>query len=114
MLQLPRTWSFQQGLPKQISAAVTGSNSGTGKQDPKLVGETNEVEIFSNKIPTKALLDTGSCVSVVAEAFYKEHLSDLEINPIGDVLNIECADGNSLPYKGYIEVDIEVNSGLPS
>lgn len=101
-------------MPKQVSASVGGLDSGTEKQDPKLVGSTSEVEIHLNKIPVNALLDTGSCVSVVSEAFYKEHLSNEPINPIGDVLNIECADGNSLPYRGYIEAEITVNSGLPN
>ena len=101
-------------MPKRVSASVAGSDTGTQDQDPKLVGSVNEVDVLLNDIPVKALLDTGSCVSVVAEKFYNEHLSQIPINPIGDILNIECADGKQLPYIGYIESDIAVNSGLPS
>ena len=58
-------------------------------------------------------LDTGSCVSLVSQCFYDSYLN-CELYPVGDILNIECADGESLPYTGYIEVDIAVPKGLPN
>ena len=33
--------------------------------DPELVGKVNTVNIIINNIPATALLDTGSCVSVL-------------------------------------------------
>ena len=81
--------------------------------DPKLVGDINETNIFVNSICTKALLDTGSCVSVVSQSFYNDNLSQITIQPLTHILNIECADGNNLPYTGYIEVEISTGEDLP-
>ena len=83
-------------------------------KDSKLVGEVNEVPIVIGNQPTQALLDTGSCVSVMSEAFYKEHLSENKLKPVGEILNIECADGENLPYNGYIDTEINVHHGLPN
>ena len=58
-------------------------------------------------------MDTGSTVSTVSEDFYKQHLHHLELFPITDILKIECADGEHLPYYGYIEAHVTTN-GVPS
>jgi len=31
---------------------------------------------------------------------------------VGDILNIECADGQGLPYSGYIEAELIIDNGL--
>ena len=49
-------------------------------------------------------MDTGSCVSICSEKFYNEHLSKQILKPLNELVKIECADGNALPYNGYIEV----------
>ena len=84
----------------------------TSTNDPKLIGHVNEADIFLDSKPAKALLDTGSCVSLVSESFYLEHLN-CHMKPVGDILNIECADGQNLPYKGYIETELVIQKGLP-
>ena len=58
-----------------------------------------------NGIQTKALLDNGSTVSTVSETFYKSNLSDLTMHTLEFSLKIECAEGQHLPYLGYIEID---------
>lgn len=95
-------------LPKRISAPVTGSNKGTDKKDPKMVGTVNEAEVSINGVRTRALLDTGSCVSVLSETFYREHLGSEDLKTLSDILSIECADGQPLPYLGYVEVELSV------
>ena len=42
----------------------------------------------------------------MSEAFHSEKLSHLPVQPLQDFLNVECADGESLPYSGYIAADI--------
>lgn len=78
------------------------------KTSALLVGESNEatIEIEGNK--AKALLDTGSSVSTVSEEFYRQHLKHIPLRELDEVLDIECADGQLLPYAGYIVVDIGV------
>lgn len=76
--------------------------------DPKLVGNINEVVLNINGKQTSALLDTWSCISLISESFYNQHLSDTPLEPLTEVLNVECADGKPLPYLGCIEANIEV------
>ncbi len=70
------------------------------------------MNIKLNNICTKALLDTGSCVSLISETFYRNCLSEIQIEPLTTVLNIECADGQQLPYIGCIEAEINIEVGL--
>ena len=84
------------------------SDQSTDKQDPKLIGNTNIAEILLNNTPATPVLYTGSCVSVIAESFYKQNISHIDIQSVGNILNIECADGQSLPDIGYIEVNFKL------
>ena len=81
---------------------------------PKLCGKINEANIEIDSVKTKGPLDTGSCVSLLSKAFYDSHLTYIEIKPLRNILRIECADGNVLPYIGFIEVDITAIEGIPN
>ena len=94
-----------------MCASIKDSNSGTrNKMGPQLVGTVNEVEIRINNIPTTALCDTGSCVSACSETFYRENLKGIAMYPLEELLHFECADGSPLPYLGYVEVVLKVDS----
>ena len=80
--------------------------------DPQLVGESNTVAVNIQNVDCSALLDTGSTVSTIAESFYHEHLSSLPLQPLQDILDIECANGENLPYKGFVQCSIS-SPGLP-
>lgn len=58
------------------------------------------------------MLDTGSVVSSLLQSFYEEHLSDLELKPLKEILNVEHADGEKLPYLGYIVADTDAGNSL--
>ena len=77
-----------------------------------MIGSSNEAAITIEDTETIALIDTGSCVSTITDTFYKQHLNDTELQPVNGLLKIECADGNSLPYDGFIEASIQVK-GIP-
>lgn len=66
-----------------------------------------------NDVQCAALLDTGSTVSTLSEAFYNQYLSDVELHSLEEVINIECADGQLMPYLGYVCVDL-TPFGIPS
>jgi hypothetical protein len=110
---MQRKWTYRQNLPKRIGAFVIGSKESTcnDDKDPKLVGHTNEVKI---DLETTALLDTGSCISAISKSFYDKHLQSVQVKPLSDLLQIECADGNQLPYEGYVEINMTVTRGLPN
>jgi hypothetical protein len=57
-------------------------------------------------IKSTALLDTGATVSTISETFYRQNLSHCPIQPLKEILHIECADGEALPYSGFIKTDI--------
>ena len=42
-------------------------------------------------------------MSVVAETFY--NLSNVSLQLLNQMIKIECADGNQLPYLGYVELN---------
>jgi hypothetical protein len=72
------------------------------------LGSPNEVTIKVNRITVSALLDTGSTVSTVSESFYLQYLANQPIQTLNHILHIECADGEEMPYLGYITVDLEL------
>ena len=93
-----------------------GLSIGMRNQRPKvsnIIGSSNESDIIIEGIETKALLDTGSCVSILCQSFYDKHLKHLPLHPVEDILRLECADGSFMHYTGYIQVQI-LTSGIPS
>ena len=55
-----------------------------------------------------SLLDTGSQVTTVSISFVKENLKDVVIQDCSNLLTVEGAGGEKLPYHGYIVVDIDI------
>ena len=84
--------------------SATCSRGQSGKSD--MVGNSTEASVIINGVEATALLDTGATISTVSERFHKDHLHQLPILPITNFLKVECADGSSLPYCGYIEADV--------
>jgi hypothetical protein len=89
------------------------SPSKTYNTKSSLVGECNEVSVRIFDIETRALLDTGSTVSTINEAFYRRHFPDIPLQSLDFALSVECADGLELPYLGYIALDLQV-IGVPA
>ncbi|KAJ8002804.1 hypothetical protein DPEC_G00162780 [Dallia pectoralis] len=52
------------------------------------------------------LLDTGSQVTTVTKSFHDEYLHEQQIKPLYNLLEVEGANGQSVPYLGYVEVTI--------
>ena len=73
-----------------------------------LIGTANEVSVEVNGVGVKALIDTGSTVSTISRSFCKEQFPDIEIKSLDTVIPIECADGQLLPYDGYVELHLKV------
>ena len=74
-----------------------------------LFGKANEASITCNNVNLTALLDTGSTVSTISQQCYEEYFPDLDLCSIKEILSIECANGESLPYSGFIVLDVEVS-----
>ena len=75
------------------------------------MGHENISEIIINGVRTKSLVDTGSQISTISEGYLK-HLNPVpEIRTLDELeLDVKCADGQSLQYKGYVAVDVQSTS----
>jgi len=71
-----------------------------------LIGTRSTAEVTINGKQVNSLLDTGSQVTTVPHSFYEQHLAEQEIKPLHDLLEVEGANGQSVPYLGYIELTV--------
>lgn len=71
-----------------------------------LVGtkSTGQIQIKGNHF--NCLLDSGSQVTTIPYSFYNTYLSDHPIKPLNDLLEVEGANGQAVPYPGYIEINM--------
>ena len=60
----------------------------------RLIGRANEEQIIVNGHPVTALLDTGSQVTHISEAFCQAN--DIQINPLDQLVEIEGTGGTVL------------------
>ena len=82
------------------------------KNGPNLTGRPTGTTVFIDNVELTALLDTGSCISYLSQSYHEKYLSHLPLLPVTDILNIECADGQKLPYSGYIKASM-TSPGIP-
>lgn len=75
-----------------------------------LIGTKCTAQILIDGIPITCLLDTGSQVTTIPESFYKTHLSNHHLKPLNDLLEVEGANGQAVPYLGYVNLDIPLPS----
>ena len=77
----------------------------------QLVGQKCTVKCLLNTQPTTALWDTGAQVSILSEENLKEKSIECEIKPIEELigtgtLSLQAANGTSIPYTGWVEVNV--------
>lgn len=71
-----------------------------------LVGTKSTARVEVEGRPITSLMDTGSQVTTVPQSFYQQHLSEYEIKPLFDLLEVQGANGQCVPYLGYIELNV--------
>jgi dUTPase len=70
---------------------------------------TATVKIGETDIELKSLLDSGAQVSTITESFFQEHLQGkYDLVDTSAFISITAANGWSVPYIGYIELDISI------
>lgn len=80
----------------------------------RMVGHPNESKIFMNGLETGALINTGSMVTCMSKKFYQS-LQFTCVNlsfMIFRILNLRYIvqmGGNSLPFSGYVEVELQIS-----
>ena len=76
-----------------------------------MIGSSNEDNILICGVNTLGLLDSGSRITSISEAFYETLDHKPTVHSITEFgLSVTCANGTELPYNGYIEADIVVPS----
>lgn len=70
------------------------------------MGEQNIIHVNINGVDTAALLDTGATVCTINTDFYNSYLQDVPLHSLDDIIKIKCADGENMPYLGYIKVTV--------
>lgn len=94
--------------PKQNLKLVDCHSKGTMKARlPKgLVGTRCTAQVCIEGTKVNCLLDTGSQVTTIPSSFHKAHLADYPIKPLNALLEVEGANGQSVPYLGYVELTL--------
>ena len=86
-------------------------------QHDRFVGVSPTLEIKIGGVSVKCLVDTGSMVSTITEDFFRTFLKPTGTDLVTKGLWLSlwtCATGLSIPYIGYLEIDVKVkNVNLP-
>ena len=69
----------------------------------RLVGDKVTAHVKLSGHPTPCLFDSGSQVTTIPLSFHTQFLADQPIKPL-TLLEIEGANGQEVPYLGYVEV----------
>jgi len=77
-----------------------------------LIGAKCTAQVTIGNKDCKCLLDSGSQVTTIPNSFYLENLSHLPMNSLNDLLEVEGANGQSVPYLGYVETTIRFPKSL--
>lgn len=72
---------------------------------PRLIGDPNECEVLLEDKACVALVDCGSQVSTISEGYLTKYLGNKKVHQISD-LRLEGPSGETLPYSGYVELEI--------
>lgn len=59
----------------------------------RLIGVKCTAEIFIGDRKVNCLLDTGSQVTTIPQSFYENNLADYPLKPLGNLLEVEGANG---------------------
>ena len=72
----------------------------------RLIGRKNEGPIILEDKPLTALIDSGASVTTITEDCCQD--LGLQIKPLGDLLHVEGTSGYTVPYKGYVEANLQI------
>ncbi|KAJ8028616.1 hypothetical protein HOLleu_30909 [Holothuria leucospilota] len=102
----------QSDVKAMVDTRCTVTGEGTRKSAlERIVGSVNESEALVNGVPCRCLVHTGSQVTTISEPFHREFLGHCKAKPLDDLLRIEGAGGQDVPFLGYKEVKIAFPSG---
>ena len=112
-LKFPKKYSVKEDTsgqelrqPSELMNTQVHHGSVPSKPCP-LIGKANEVEVSIQGHKCIALVDTGSMVSTICEDLCKQ--LNLDIQPLGDLIQLEGAGGHQLTYLGFVGANIQLH-----
>ena len=85
------------------------SNSNFSCLPEELIGKANEVPVIVEGIHCLSLVDTGSQITSVSESFYHRYLSHSEHHSVQQLVSLEGAGGDGIPYTGYVLITLQLS-----
>ena len=75
-----------------------------------LVGHSNEAPVIVDGQEMTALIDLGAQVSSTPYRIVSQHCEELvlQIQPLGQLLELEGTGGSAIPYLGFMEVNLQI------
>ena len=75
-----------------------------------LISSCPHLDVLIGGVPVPCLIDTGSMVSTVTETFFLNHFEPWGSDRLRSCqwLQLRAANGLSIPYVGYLELDVEL------
>lgn len=98
--------THNKGTKTVVCETHSSAQSLDGALPRGLIGPKCTSTVVVVGVQCDSLLDSGSQVSTISKSFYESYLSHQPIFPIQDLLDIEGAGGQEVPYLGYIQVNI--------
>lgn len=95
-----------EGTKTVVCETHSSTQSLDGALPRGLIGPKCTSTVVVEGVQCDSLLDSGSQVSTISKSFHDRYLSQQPIFPIQDLLDIEGAGGQEVPYLGYIQVNI--------
>lgn len=106
----------EQAPPSHQPAGPTSSpphDKPTSERVAQLIGKKCLLKCNMNGYAVTALLDTGTQVSLIDQAWRQKYLPHQEIYPLSalmgnDELKVFAANGEAIPYDGWVEVTVNL------
>ena len=112
MLQMQPAWTLCTQLCAAFKLIASAEMvPGAEYRATAMIGEKPVTSVIINGVELNCLMDTGSQVSFITEACYKEHFNKSNMKSI-NCLTIRAADGLSIPYVGYFEASVTLNDSV--
>lgn len=96
----------------QVSVTAVTQPQNHGALPKGLIGPKCTATVTIEGVHCDSLLDSGSQVTTISKSFHENYLSHQHILPIQDLLDIEGAGGQEVPYLGYVQVSIQFSEEI--
>ena len=111
MLQMRQDRPLPAGMPK-LEAFVVGSQTTRARdaaegEKERLKGRCPETTMTVDGLEVRAVVDTGSEVSTVTEAWYRRHMKDRKLQQLS-WLTLKAANGLDIPYLGLLYGEVGI------